>query len=122
MGKYKDIVQSAAEQLLEDEELRSNLTDDEANIMINWAIKWLQGQVDQAQGEAAASQAAQAELARLRPALQDINRQLAGGKTPAAGAPFGLSLSRAVKGAPPDRKTLIHSLIDQQVKTWHGSD
>ncbi len=114
MGRFSSIAQSAAEQLLEDGELRSNLTDDEANILIDWAIKWLEGQVDKAPDEAAARQMAKDERGRLRKALQEVNHQMTGSE----GKPSGLSATRAVPSAPPDRKKLIHSFIAQKVEDW----
>jgi hypothetical protein len=118
MSKFKSVVQGAAERLLEDEGLRSNLTDDEANILINWAIEWLESRVDPARDQAAARQAAQAEIGRLRPALQEINRRLAASETPDAGVSLSLPSSGAAMSASPDRKTLIRSLIAQKVETW----
>ena len=118
MSKFESIVQSAAERLLEDEVLRSNLTDDEANVLINWAIEWLEGHVATSRDEAAARQAAQAEIGRLRPALREINRRLAAGEAPDAGMSPGLPSASAVATASPDRKALIRSLIAQKVEAW----
>ncbi len=118
MGKFESVVQRAAEQLVENEGLRSNLTDDEANTLLDWAIEWLESQVEKSPDEAAARQAAQAEVGRLRPALQEINRQLAAGKTPTVGLPAAMSVAQALPGASRDRKTLIKSLIAQKVKAW----
>lgn len=115
MSKFESIVQSAAEQLLEDGGLRSNLTDDEANSVIEWAIEWLTGQVNQAHDEASARQVAKAEIKRLRPALQGINRQLAPGQAKLSGLS---AIRQALPGAPPDRQKLIRSLIAQQVEAW----
>ncbi len=117
-SKYTSVVQGAAERLLEDEALRSNLTDDEAKTLIHWAIEWLQSRVEPARDQATARQAAQAEMKRLRPALQEINRRLAAGETPEAGVMSGLSSVGAALGASPDRKTLIRSLIAQKVEAW----
>jgi hypothetical protein len=118
MSKFESVVQGAAERLVEDEALRSSLTDDEMNVLINWAIEWLEGRVDKASDEAAARQAAQAEIKRLRPALQEINHQLAAGETPDVGVLSSLSPAQAVPGASPDRKALIRSLIAQKVEAW----
>jgi hypothetical protein len=118
MGKFESVVQGAAERLLEDEGLRSNLTDDEADILINWALEWLEGHVDKARDQAAARQAAQAEIGRLRPALREINHRLAASETPDAGVSSGLPSSAAVPNVLPDRKALIHSLIAQKVEAW----
>jgi transposase-like protein len=118
MGTFESIVQRAAEQLMENERLRSNLTDDEANTLLDWAIEWLESQVDKSPDEATARQAAQAEVARLRPAMQEINRQLAAGKTPSVGLPAAMSLAQALPCASRDRQSLIKSLIAQKVEAW----
>ncbi|MBN1890376.1 MAG: hypothetical protein JW850_20450 [Thermoflexales bacterium] len=118
MSKFESITQRAAEQLVENESLRSNLTDDEANTLLDWAIEWLESQVEKSPDEAAARQVAQAEVKRLRPAMQDINRQLAAGKTPTVGLPATLSAAQALSGAPRDRQKLIKGLIDRQVQAW----
>jgi len=118
MSKFKSVVQGAAERLLEDEALRSNLTDDEAKMLIHWAIEWLESHVDPARDQATARQAAQAEIGRLRPALQEINHRLAAGETPEVGALSGLSSAGAALSASPDRQTLIRSLIAQKVEAW----
>jgi hypothetical protein len=118
MSKFESVVQSAAERLVEDEALRSNLTDDEMNVLINWAIEWLEGRVDKASDAVAARQVAQAEIKRLRPALQEINHRLAAGETPDVGALSGLSSAGAALSVSPDRKPLIRSLIAQKVEAW----
>jgi hypothetical protein len=118
MSKFENIVQGAAEGLLEDGALRSNLTDDEASTLTNWAIEWLESQVDKASDEAAARQVAKAEIGRLRPAMQEINRRLAGSKTPGAGGLSSLLASVAALTAPRDRKALIQNLIAQKVEAW----
>ena len=122
MGAFDSVIQSAAERLLEDEVLRSNLTDDEANVLFNWAIEWLEGRVSQSRDEAAARQAAQVEMARLRPALREINRQLAAGETPDVDTllshPSSATALATALAAAPDRKTLIRSLITQKIEAW----
>ena len=117
-SKYKSVVQGAADRLLEDEALRSNLTDDEAKMLIHWAIEWLESRVDPARDQATARRAAQAEMGRLRPALQEINRRLAAGETPEAGVMSDLASAEAALGASRDRTTLIRSLIAQKVEAW----
>jgi transposase-like protein len=118
MSTFESIVQRAAEQLMENERLRSNLTDDEANTLLDWAIEWLESQVDKSPDEVTARQAAQAEVARLRPAMQEINRQLAEGKRSTAGLPAAMSLAQALPCASRDRQSLIKSLIAQKVEAW----
>ncbi len=120
MSAYEKVVQSAAEKLMEDEQLRSNLTDDEANILVNWAIEWLEGRVTKARDEATARQMAQAEITRLRPAMQKINGLLAEDKTPAVALALkALELAPVtVASASLDRKALVRSLTTQLTLAW----
>ena len=119
MSKFESVAQGAAERLLEDEGLRSNLTDDEANILINWGIEWLEGRVAQASSEAVARQTTQEETARLRPAMQQINDMLKSRPPAPSGiASFFRSLFAAGSNSPDDRKELIRSLIAQNVEAW----
>jgi hypothetical protein len=118
MGAYEKVVQGAAEKLLEDERLRANLDDEEANLLVNWAIEWLEGSVTKARDEATARQIAQKEATRLRPAMQKINDTLSESKTssPSAGAvSFGLSAPGA---APRDRKALIRKMTTELAEAW----
>lgn len=120
MGKYDKLVQSAAEKLIEDERLRSNLTDEEANLLVDWAIRWLEDRLARVRDEATARQIAQAEVTRLRPAMSKINDSLAGGKMPALSAALqtlGLTRSRAATN-PLDRKGLIQSLTAHLAEAW----
>ena len=118
MGAYEKVVQGVADKLLEDERLRANLDDEEANLVVNWAIEWLEGSVIKARDEATARQIAQKEATRLRPAMQKISDTLSESKTssPSAGAvSFGLSASGA---APRDRKALIRKMTTELAEAW----
>ena len=122
MGKYERVVQSAAEKLLEDERLRGNLTDDEANLLVNWAVERLESRVDRAQDETTARATAQAEVARLRPAMSKINALLAADKTPTTAdvaQALGLRASRATALGRLDRKSLIQTLTSQLSEEWN---
>jgi hypothetical protein len=121
MSNFESIVQSAAEKLMEDERLRANLTDEEANILVNWAIEWLEGHMAKASNEAAARQAAQAEVTRLRVAMQKINDLLVGDQAPvlsAAVKAFGLPPALTAASKALDRKALIRSLTAQLAEAW----
>ena len=73
MNSSYRIAESATEALYEDERLRSNLTDTEANVVLKWASDWLTAQVSAASDATAAQQIAQNETARLRPFLTALN-------------------------------------------------
>ncbi len=67
------VAESASEALYEDERLRSNLTDSEANVVLTWATDWLTEQVNAASDATKAQQIAQREAARVRAALSAFN-------------------------------------------------
>jgi hypothetical protein len=120
MGVHNKVVQSVAEKLMEDERLRTNLADDEAKLLIDWALAWVEGRVFKAPNEATARQLAQAELVRLRPAMSKINDILDGGKTPAltdAVQALGLPATKTATN-PLDRKGLIRALTTQLAELW----
>lgn len=121
MGAFEKVVQSTAEKLLEDERLRTNLDDEEADLLVNWAIEWLEGRISSAHDESAARQIAQKEFKRLRPAMQKINDALAESALPVssdAAVSFGQPALGAAPGTPPDRKALVRGLIAQLAHAW----
>jgi hypothetical protein len=67
------VAESVSEALYEDERLRSNLTDEQANLVLKWASNWLTEQISKARDEAAAQKIAQVESARVRSALAALN-------------------------------------------------
>ena len=67
------IADRAVMQLHADERLYSNLTDDEAKVVMDWAAQWIEEQVVLASDEPSAEQAAQNALSRVRPVITTIN-------------------------------------------------
>jgi len=82
MPSFDKIVQNASESLLEDERLRSNLTDSEAKVVLDWAMGWIAEQVSAARDETSAKQIAQAEMARVRQTAAALNALAAKNATP----------------------------------------
>ncbi len=73
MATFDHVIQSTAEQLLEDEQWRSNLEDRESKIVLDWALEWLGKQMRSAPDEARAHAIAERELARVRAIAKTIN-------------------------------------------------
>ncbi len=73
MSQFDRIVRRTTEKLYEDEQLRANLTDAEACIVLGWAEGWVAAQIDAARDEANAQTIAQSELARVRQTLGALN-------------------------------------------------
>ncbi len=73
MGTFDKVIRPIAEKMYEDESLRSNLTDSETKIVLDWALAWITERVNTARDEAAAKQIAQSEMTRVRPVVSAIN-------------------------------------------------
>ena len=70
---FEKIIQRTTEPLYEDEQLRPNLTDSEATVVLDWAARWIEERVSLAKDETSAKQVAQRALARVRPVIRAIN-------------------------------------------------
>jgi len=70
---FEKIIQRATEPLYGDEQLRSNLADEEARVVLDWAARWIEEQVGLAKDESSAKRVAQRALARVRPVIGAIN-------------------------------------------------
>jgi hypothetical protein len=70
---FEKIIQRVAEPLYGDEQLRSSLTDDEAKVVLDWAVHWIEEQMGSAKDESNAKQLAQRASARVRPVISAIN-------------------------------------------------
>ncbi len=68
------IAERAGESLYEDEKLRSNMTDAEAEIVLNWASEWLSSQVSAAPDEGTAQQIAQVKGQQVRKVVSALNK------------------------------------------------
>ncbi len=77
MASFDKVVSSAAENLLGDERLRSNLADNVAKVAMDWALARVQAQASSAKDEATAKQNVQSELTRVRPVLIAVNQVFA---------------------------------------------
>jgi hypothetical protein len=73
MAPYEKIVQRATESLYADERLRSNLTDDEAKVVLGWAAGRIADQINFAPDGTSATQIARDESTRVRQVLTALN-------------------------------------------------
>jgi hypothetical protein len=122
--RYDGIIQGVAEKLMEDERLRSNLADDEANFLLKWAIERVKGRVSSAPDEDTAHQTVQAEIARLHPAMVKINALLAGDKAPSVVSAIqvlGVSGAKSAISGTLDRKSFIQAMTSHLVEEWDKS-
>ena len=93
---FERIIQRATEPLYGDEQLRSNLADEEARVVLDWAVHSIEEQVISAKDESSAKRVAQRALARVRPVIGAINAL--------AAQPGEFRLSNAVAAVEPALK------------------
>jgi hypothetical protein len=119
-NRFEKVVRGAVEKLMGDERLRSNLSDDEANILLDWLVKRIEASVSKAFDESAARQIAQAEVTRLRASASKINDLLVGGKLPAL--PEGIKAMGLrptdIVTKPLDRAGFIRAMTAQLSDEW----
>ena len=101
---FEDVIEGVAEKLSGDERLRSNLTDDEFNPILDWAIAGLEKKTAKAKDKAAAQKIAAKELKRIESAMKGINDLLQGGNTPTLE-----SAAKPLKVKPPKPKIGIRN-------------
>ena len=93
MAPFEKTIRQATERFYEDERLRSNFTDDESKIVLDWAQRWIASRVALAKNDADAAQIAQSEIARVRQSVTAINTL--------AAKPGALTLAEAVAALQP---------------------
>jgi alkylhydroperoxidase family enzyme len=107
MATFDKVVSKAAENLLGDERLRSNLTDDEAQVAMDWALARVKAQANAAKDEAGANKVTQGELARVRAVLSSVNQLLAKPGTPRLSDTVAAVETLLQSGKPFNRQEII---------------
>jgi hypothetical protein len=115
------VAQPAAENLYEDERLRSNLSDTEASIVLNWAVQWIQGRLKEIANDKTAAVVLQNETKRVRQAIASFNEL--------AKKPGNIKLADAVNVLEPplqaqslDRDQVFRLLTEMTTITWKLRD
>lgn len=107
MATYDKVVSQAAESLLGDERLRSNMTDDEAQVAMDWALARVKAQASAAKDEAGANKVTQGELVRVRAVLSAVNQLLAKPGTPRLSDTVAAVETLLQSGKPFNRQEII---------------
>lgn len=120
---FENKIEMSLQQLLEDERLRSNLIDAEANLLFDWATTRLTNSVSLIADETVGIDALRAETRRVRSALCSINDLFDSDQLPAPPAALtALDLPPIDPMLPlPDRLALIRWLLEQTSAAWANS-
>jgi hypothetical protein len=122
MEPFEKTIRRVSERLYEDEKLRANLADDEAQVVLGWAQEWLTNKIGAATDENQAQQIAQDELTRVRQAVTTINTL--------AAKPGALKLSEAVAAFEPQMQAMtatpraqVFKMLTQVISVmWRAHD
>ena len=111
-----DILERAAERLMDDESLRSNLDDEQATLALNRALSWLENQVGRVKANAVVADPEQ-DIAQAVNALRAVNRMM--GETPLSDLPAALDNALPLTGALP--RLLANEPIPAKVTLLRGA-
>ncbi len=111
-------VERASESLYEDERLRSNLTDAEAEVILTWATDWLADRASAARDEAGAQRIVQAETPRVRAALAAMNDAVAGSSAPTLAQAIAMLEPTLTGDKPFTREELLTLLSSLAGAAW----
>lgn len=122
MEPFEKTIRRVSERLYEDEKLRANLADDEAQVVLGWAEEWLTNKIGAATDENQAQQIAQDELTRVRQAVTTINAL--------AAKPGALKLSEVVAAFEPQMQAMtatpraqVFKMLTQVISVmWRAHD
>jgi hypothetical protein len=120
MPSFESQIESSLEQLQMDERLRSNLIDDEAKLLLEWATTRLMDSAGSNEDEAIGLETVRAETRRVKSALRIINDLFADDHNPTpteALTALSLPLDQTVPPLP-DRAALIKWLLAQLSTAW----
>lgn len=117
-------IENSLEQLQMDERLRSNLIDDEAQLVLTWATARLMNCANLIADESIAIETVKAEMRRTRSMLRNINTLFDNDQNPApieALTTLGLAPQPDPFPPLPDRAALIQWLLAQVSAAWNAN-
>jgi len=119
-----DILERAAERLMEDESLRSNLNDEQATLVLNRALKWLEMQLVESEVLSAVSDSEQ-KVAQAVKAMRSVNARMKSAPSPdlfkvlQEALPLGsISPAQVDNPAPVQKASVIRGALDRFRTLW----
>ncbi len=117
MSSREEILRQAVESLMEDERLRSNLTDQEAEVVLNWASSWLEKRILSA-SEEKVEEVASKEKKRVRNLLISLNNLLLYSHSPTLSMAVGLVEKHLNEGVPFSTKEILELITELAGIIW----
>jgi len=117
MRSREEILRLAVESLMEDERLRSNLTDYEAEVVMNWANNWLERKILSAPEEKV-EEVARKEKERVRNLLISLNNMLLYSRSPTLSMAVGLVEKHLNEGVPFSTKEILELVTELAGIIW----
>ncbi len=117
MRSREEILRLAVESLMEDERLRSNLTDYEAEVVMNWANNWLERKILSVPEEKV-EEVARKEKERVRNLLISLNNMLLYSRSPTLSMAVGLVEKHLNEGVPFSTKEILELVTELAGIIW----
>ncbi len=117
MRSREEILRRVVESLMEDERLRSNLTDYEAELVLNWANSWLEKRILSAPEEKA-EEVATKERERVKNLLISLNNLLLYSRSPTLSMAMGLVEKHLNEGVPFTTKEILEFITELARIIW----
>ncbi len=117
MSRHEEILRRVVESLMEDERLRSNLTDYEAEILLRWANRWFEKKIMAAPEESVEETAAR-EKERVKNLLSALNNMLLYTRSPSLALAMGLAEKHLNEGRPFSTREILEFMTALAEIIW----
>ncbi len=117
MSVREEALRKAVESIAEDERLRSNLTDHEAEVLLKWAERWLEKKIMAAPEENAEEVAAR-EKDRVKNVMSALNNMLLYTRSPTLALAMGLVEKHLTEGRPFSTREILEFITNLAEVIW----
>lgn len=117
MSSREEILRKTIESIVEDERLRSNFTDHEAQVILGWATHWLEKKILEAPEEEA-EEVARWEKERVKNLISSLNNMLLYTRSPTMALAMGLVEKHLAGGMPFSTREILEWITALAELIW----
>ncbi len=117
MNAKEDILRKTIESIMEDERLRSNFTDHEAQVVLGWATHWLEKKILEAPEEEV-EEIATREKEKVKNLISSLNNMLLYTRLPTMALAMGLVEKHLTQGVPFSTREILEWITTLAELIW----
>jgi len=117
MNAKEDILRKTIESIMEDERLRSNFTDHEAQVVLGWATRWLEKKILEAPEEEV-EEIATREKEKVKNLISSLNNMLLYTRLPTMALAMGLVEKHLTQGVPFSTREILEWITTLAELIW----